>query len=251
MKLVNATNPNIETIRRSIVPTQLCQTKLNSTYAPDFGIFEVGRVIDGYKADGLCNEKKMLCITLFSKTKSMQTLYLELRDMLATLAADIKHLPLTYASKANTHNYEHPKNLNEIICGGKTIGTIGIVHPAVSKKIDKKANIVFAEIDVSIFSEIAAEAIVYEEPSKFPGIEIDLSFVTDKYAPIGKAIEDANCSLIKKTEVVDIYEDENGKSIAVRIYFAHPEKTLTREEVMNVINGIIADLEAKGIALKK
>ena len=251
VKLVNATNPNIETIRRSIVPTQLCQTKLNSTYAPDFGIFEVGRVIDGYKADGLCNEKKMLCITLFSKTKSMQTLYLELRDMLATLAADIKHLPLTYASKANTHNYEHPKNLNEIICGGKTIGTIGIVHPAVSKKIDKKANIVFAEIDVSIFSEIAAEAIVYEEPSKFPGIEIDLSFVTDKYAPIGKAIEDANCSLIKKTEVVDIYEDENGKSIAVRIYFAHPEKTLTREEVMNVINGIIADLEAKGIALKK
>ncbi len=27
----------------------------------------------------------------------------------------------------------------------------------------------------------------------------------------------------------DLYRDENGKSITVRIYFAHPKKTLTRE----------------------
>ncbi len=251
VKLVNATNPNIEVIRKSIVPTQLCQVKTNNTFSPDFGLFEVGRVIDGYKADGLCNEKKMLCVTLFSKTKSMQMLYLELRDILATLSADIKHMALSFETAVASHSYEHPKNLNDIILDGKKIGQIGIVHPTVSKKIDKKANIVFAEIDVAVFADITADAIVYEEPSKFPGIEIDLSFVTDKYAPIGKAIEQANCSLIKKTEVVDIYEDENGKSIAVRIHFAHPEKTLTREEVMNVVNGIIASLEEKGISLKK
>ena len=251
VKLVNATNPNIEVIRKSIVPTQLCQVKTNSTFSPDFGLFEVGRIIDGYKEDGLCNEKKMLSVTLFSKTKSMQMLYLELRDILATLSADIKHMALSFETATAVHSYEHPKNLNDIILDGKKIGQIGIVHPTVSKKIDKKANIVFAEIDVALFAEIAAGAIVYEEPSKFPGIEIDLSFVTDKYAPIGKAIEQANCPLVKKTEVVDIYEDENGKSIAVRIYFAHPEKTLTREEVMNVVNGIIASLEEKGISLKK
>lgn len=251
VKLVNATNPNIEVIRKSIIPTQLCQAKTNSTYAPSFGIFEVGRVVDGYKEDGLCNEKKKLAITLFSKTKSMQELYFELRDMLATLAADIKHLTLSYEAIEASHCYEHPKNLNAVILGGKNIGEIGIVHPSVSKKIDKKANIVFAEIDVTDFADAQAEAIKYEEPSKFPGIEIDLSFVSDKFAPIGKAIEDAKCALIKKTEVVDTYEDANGKSITSRITFAHPEKTLTREEVMSVVNGIIASLEAKGISLKK
>lgn len=251
VKLVNATNPNIETIRRSIIPTQLCQTKTNSTYAPAFGIFEVGRVVEGYKEDGLCNEKKKLAITLFSKTKSMEALYFELRDMLATLAGDIKHLDLSYETIKATHCYEHPKNLNAVILGGKTIGEIGIVHPNVSKKIDKKANIVFAEIDVTDFAEAVPEAIKYEEPSKFPGIEIDLSFVSDKFAPIGKAIENAKCALIKKTEVVDTYEDASGKSITSRITFAHPEKTLTREEVMNVVNGIISSLEAKGINLKK
>lgn len=251
VKLVNATNPNIEVIRKSIIPTQLCQTKTNSTYAPSFGIFEIGRVVEGYKEDGLCNEKKKLAITLFSKTKSMQELYFELRDMLATLAFDIKHLSLSYEAIEATHCYEHPKNLNAVILGGKNIGEIGIVHPSIAKKIDKKANIVFAEIDVTDFSGAQAEAIKYEEPSKFPGIEIDLSFVSDKFAPIGKAIENAKCALIKKTEVVDTYEDANGKSITSRITFAHPEKTLTREEVMNVVNGIISSLEEKGINLKK
>ena len=211
----------------------------------------MGRVVEGYREDGLCNERKKLAITLFSKTKSMQEIYFELRDMLATLALDIKHLSLSYETIQASHCYQHPKNLNAVILGGKVIGEIGIVHPTVSKKVDKKANIVYAEIDVRDFAEIAAQAIKYEEPSKFPGIEIDLSFISDKFAPIGKAIADANCALIKKTEVVDTYEDENGKSITSRITFAHPEKTLTKEEVMDVVNGIIADLETKGISLKK
>ncbi len=251
VKLMNATNPNIEVIRKSIIPTQLCQVKLNNTYAPDFGIFEVGRVVEGYREDGLCNERKKLAISLFSKTKPVQQLYFELRDMLLTLSADIKHLPLTFKTAEVAHNYEHPKNLNTIICDGKELGRIGLVYPTVLKKIDKKANIVWAEIDVTDFALIEADSIRYEEPSKFPGIEIDLSFVSDKFAPIGEAVKNANCSLIKGIDVVDTYEDENGKSITSRIYFAHPEKTLTKEEVMDVVNGIIAELEGKGIALKK
>ena len=251
IRLVNATNPNIEVIRKSIIPTQLCQVRINNTYAPDFGIFEIGRVVEGLKDNGLCNERKKLAITLFSKTKSMETLYFELRDILATITGDLRHLELSYKAVEAAHNYEHPRNLNAIILGGKEIGKIGIVHPVVSKKVDKKANIVFAEIDVTDFAETASAEIKYAEPSKFPGIEIDLSFVTEKYAPIGEAIKNANCSLIKGAEVVDLYRDENGKSITVRIYFAHPEKTLTREEVMNVVNGIIDELSAKEIELKK
>ena len=115
IKLVNATNPNIETIRKSIIPTQLCQVKINTGFAPDFGIFEVGRVVEGLKEDGLCNEKKKLAITLFSKTKSMEEIYFELRDMLATLALDIKHLSLSYEAMEATHCYQHPKNLPPLV----------------------------------------------------------------------------------------------------------------------------------------
>ncbi len=251
IKLVNATNPNIETIRKSIVPTQLCQVKTNASYKPSFGMFEIGRVVEGLREDGLCNEHKKLCITLFSKNKaSMEVLYKELRDMLATLAADIKHKTLEYKAIEATHSYEHPRNLNAILCDGKVLGEIGIVHPTVSKNIDKKAMIVFAELDVQAFAEIEDGSIVYAEPSKFPGMEIDLSFVSETFAPIGKAIEDLHCELLKDVAVADTYRDENGKSITVRMTFAHPERTLKREEVTAVTDALIAELAKESIVLK-
>ncbi|MBQ9985773.1 MAG: phenylalanine--tRNA ligase subunit beta [Oscillospiraceae bacterium] len=250
IELVNATNPNIKTIRKSIIPTQLCQVKANTAYAPDFGVFEIGRTVNGLKEDGLCDEHKKLAITLFSKTKDMETLYFELRDMLAVIADNLKHEPLTFEKIEETSSYKHPKNLNAIWCAGVKLGEIGIANAQVSKKIDKKANIVFAEIDVAELAKIKNASISYEEPSRFPEIEIDLSFVSDKFAPIKAAIDKENCPLIKKVSVVDTYVDESGKSITVRMIFSHPEKTLTREEVMETAENIIKTLEAQNIALK-
>ncbi|MBQ7975598.1 MAG: phenylalanine--tRNA ligase subunit beta, partial [Clostridia bacterium] len=251
VELINATNPNIKTIRRSIVPTQLCQVKLNTGFSTDFAVFEAGRVVNGFKEDNLCNEQKKLAITMFSKTKDMEKLYFELRDVIAVIADDLKHEAVTFEKLEATHSYQHPKNLNTIFCGGRAIGEIGIVNAQVSKKIDKKANIVFAEIDIEEFAKIKNASISYREPSRFPEIEIDLSFVSDKFLPISQAISNANCPLIKNVGVVDTYTDESGKSITVRILFSHPEKTLTKEEVSEPVNAIIDDLEKSGIILKK
>ena len=250
IKLSNATNPNIETIRKSIIPTQLCQVKQNTSFAPDFGIFEIGRVVDGVDDNNLCVEKKKLAITLYSRSRPMPTLYFDLRDILEVMADDLKHKKLTFAKKEAEHSYQHPRNLNTVYCDGVEIGEIGIAYPVVSKKIDKKASIVYAEIDVEAFAAIKNASIQYEEPSKFPSIDIDLSFVSDKFAPIAKAIENAKCKLIKNVEVTDVYEDENSKSITTRITFADPEKTLTREEVQGVSDSIVAELKANGIELK-
>lgn len=251
VKLLNATNPNIETLRRSMIPTQLCQVRGNTAFAPSFGIFEIGRTVDGLDENGMCREYKKLAITLFSKTDSTETLYLSLRDMLAVLAADIKHKPLSFAAAEATHDYQHPRNLNTVLCDGVALGELGVVHPTVAKKIDKKAAIVYAEIDVRAFSEIADAGIVYREPSRFPGMEVDLSFVSETYAPIGAAVEAANCLWIQDVDVVDTYRDESGKSITVRLTFSHPERTLTREEVTAVVDKLIEALKAKGISLKQ
>ena len=167
------------------------------------------------------------------------------------MADDIKHEALSFEKMEATHSYQHIKNLNAVICGGVNIGEIGVVHPLVSKKIDKKASIVYAEIDVNAFANIQNASIKYEEPSRFPEMEIDLSFISQSFAPVSDAIKNANCELIKKVSVIDVYADETGKSITTRLVFSHSERTLTREEVMAVCDGIIAELEAKGIALKK
>ena len=251
VKLLNATNPNIETLRRSMIPTQLCQVRGNTAFAPSFGIFEIGRTVDGLDENGMCREYKKLAITLFSKTDSTETLYLSLRDMLAVLAADIKHKRLTFAAAQASHDYQHPRNLNTVLCDGVALGELGVVHPTVAKKIDKKAAIVYAEIDVRAFSEIADAGIVYREPSRFPGMEVDLSFVSETYAPIGAAIEAANCPWIQDVDVVDTYRDESGKSITVRLVFSDDQRTLKREEVMEVADQIIESLSKQNIALKQ
>lgn len=253
IKLDGATNPNIETIRRSIIPTQLCQVKSNTSFAPHFGIFEIGRVVEGIDENNLCIERKKLAITLYSKIGAVPALFYALRNMLEVMSDDIKHKPLSFETKQAEYPYQHPINLNKIFCDGVEIGEIGIVHPSVQKKIDKKSAIVYAEIDVEKFANIKNASITYHEPSKFPEMEIDLSFVSRTFAPIAMAIFKAKSPLIKNVEVTDVYDDENDgtKSITTRITFAHPERTLTREEVNEVTDKIIASLKEKGIELKK
>lgn len=252
IKLEGASNPNIETIRKSIIPTQLCQVKQNTSFALRFGIFEIGRVVTGLDENNLCVEKKKLAITLFSKVAPVSVLFYKLRDILEVMSDDIKHKPLSFEPIEATSNYQHPRNLNRIICDGVEIGQIGIVHPTVQKKIDKKAAIVFAEVDVEAFANIENASIQYVEPSKFPEIEVDLSFVSPKFAPIAKAIAETRSPLIKNVYVTDIYDDENDgtKSITTRIVFSHSDKTLTREEVQEVTDSIIESLKNDGIELK-
>ena len=250
IKLLNATNPNIETIRESLIPTQLCQVKSNVGFSPEFGVFEIGRAVTGIDDNNLCIEKKFLGTTLYSKTKDVKTLYFELKDMIETIVDEIKHQTVTFTKAEPSSNFEHPINFNAIICDNKELGYIGIAHPTVSKKIDKRAAVVFMQIDMGVLASIKNNSITYDEPSKFPSIDIDLSFVTDTFAPIKEAIKNADCPLIKKIEVVDIYEDENSKSITTRLTFSHPEKTLKRDEVSDVANNIIEQLKSKGISLK-
>ncbi len=250
IKLLNASNPNIETIRESLIPTQLCQIKTNVGFSQDFGIFEIGRAVTGIDQNNLCIEKKFLGTTLYSRTKDVKTLYFELKDIIETVVDELKHQSVSFEKAEPTSNFEHPINYNAIVCDNSVIGYIGIAHPTVSKKIDKRAAIVFAQIDMTKLSEIKNLSIAYEEPSKFPSMDIDLSFVTEKFEPIKNAILKANCPLIKKYDVVDIYEDENSKSISVRITFSHPQKTLTRDEVLDVTNGIVDELKSQGIVLK-
>lgn len=253
IKLDGATNPNIETIRRSIIPTQLCQVKSNTSFALRFGIFEIGRVVTGLDENNNCIEKKKLAITLFSKIAPVSVLFYKLRDILEIMSDDIKHKPLTFEAKQAEYPYQHPVNLNRVFCDGVEIGEIGIVYPTVQKKIDKKASIVYAEIDVEAFANIKNASIQYIEPSRFPEMEIDLSFISKTFAPISIAIAEAKSPLVKNVYVTDIYEDENdgSKSITTRIVFAHPERTLTKEEVTEVTDKIIATLKDKGIELKK
>ena len=254
VKLANATNPNIETLRRSMIPTQLCQVKSNVSYSSDFGIFEIGRTVDGLNNEGLCDEHKMLGITLYSRAKSVRELYFGLRDILAVITENIKHSELTFVPRDTAHDYEHPVNLNTVLLDGEELGVIGIAHPTVAKNIDKKGNIVFAEIDVQKLAECGDKSIVYSEPSKYPSIDYDLSMDIPEntyYSELTKCWANEGGEILKGVSIADTYDTETIHRITVRFTFSSAERTLSSAEVQEIIDRITENLREKGVTIKQ
>ena len=92
----------------------------------------------------------------------------------------------------------------------------------------------------------------YKEISKFPSIKKDLAFVVNKNMiskDIEKVIKNAGGSLLTKIEVFDVYEGSNlpedKKSIAYSLTFLDNKKTLTDEEINNIMNKIIENVTTK------
>ena len=253
IKLANATNPNIETIRNSMIPTQLCQLNVNKGYAPEFGIFEIGRVVEGMDENNLCIEKKKLAISLFSKVKDVRDLYFELRDILAVITDDLKHKQLEFKTAEAIHGYEHPVNLNSIILDGEVIGKIGIVHPVVGKKLDKKAAIVFAEVDMQAFADKKNASIIYDEPSKFPPMDYDLSVVVPSgvlFSDLSQCWKNEGTEILKNVKIVDTYDTELFHSITIRFEFSSSERTLSSAEVQAVMDKVIENLKGIDVNLR-
>ena len=172
--------------------------------------------------------------------------------MLAVTVDDIKHTSLSFKAVEPAHVYIHPVNCNEVIMDGKTVGTMGIVHPSVGKKIDKKASIVFAELDVEALAHSENLSISYEEPSKFPPMDYDLSLEIPQgvfFDKLRECWKNAG-EILRNTRIVDTYDSETVHSITVRFEFSSNERTLSSDEVQTIMDGIIGRLADIGVKLR-
>lgn len=253
VKLLSPQSPDHETLRTNMGPTLLSFVQENKAFAPEFGIFEIGRVCQGLKEDGLCDERKALGLALYSRNKSERELYFELLGILRTLGEEIKRVKLSFQNVPAVHAWQHPRNTAEISWDGKKLGWLCTLHPAVLSNLDKKAAVVCAQLDMDLFAGIPMGDAAYREPSKFPGIDIDLSLLLPegvKYAELSPAWESVDDSLLTGVSLVDSFDQNGRKSLTLRFAFASREKTLSKEEVQPVVDGIVARLSAAGAVLR-
>ncbi|MDR1806210.1 MAG: phenylalanine--tRNA ligase subunit beta [Clostridium sp.] len=253
VRLLNSVNPNHEVLRRTMLPTLLSFVQENKGYAADFGIFEIGRVVEGTDEQGLCKERKHLGLALFSRELGEEALFFRLRDCLSDLLLAVKRLRPDFAKLPAEHAWQHPVNCFGASLRGKAVASFGAIHPANARRIDKKAAIVYAEIDMDALAAVEPAPITYDEPSKYPGIDVDLSFVLkggDRFEQISAAVAALECRLLTGVELVDLFEMEDGTSVTVRLSFASNEKTLARAEIQPYLDLLVGKLKAAGIALK-
>lgn len=240
-------------IRTSMMQCLLPFVYKNRSFSDTFGIFEIGRVVCGTKENGEANERRMCGIALYSKESSEKSLYMEGVDIVNTLISELKHTDVTYIKTAPVHAWQHPKNTSKITVGDICLGTINTIHPATLSRIAKNCAVVCIEIDMDVLDEVNAFELEFDEPSRFPAVDYDLSLVV----PEGVRFEDMQGCWTKKdipelakVKVIDIYDSDSTKSITLRFSFVLSDRTLTGEEVQARIDSIISKLADKNVTLR-
>ena len=253
MRIINAQTPDHQYIRISMIPTLLSFVKENKGYSDTFGIFEIGHTVDGVKENGYCNEEKKLGAVLFSKSESEETLFMRARDMISEISNDILHRDVRFVCAESAFDYEHPVNTFAAELDGVRIGTLSVPHPTVNEGVDKKCAIAFFEINTDKFAKLKAGSISYSEPSKFPAIDIDMTFNADlstlSFDDLAK-LATAASSLLSDVKVKDIYTAEGTTALTLRFSFISKERTLTKQEISSETDAVVKAISALGLTVK-
>lgn len=253
VKVLNIENSDNGVLRNSMLPTLLVMAQENKDFAEKYSIFEIGRVVDGVTADGLCNERKRLGAVIYDKSGNEKAAYLKAVEIINCIIGNIKQKKAGYAKIAPAHAWQHPKNTAEILIDGKKIGVLCALHPANRAKLDKTAAAVCFEIDMDTFSSFDANSIMFREPSTQQSTYYDLSLVlaeNTKYSDLAACWEALELAELESSKVIDTYEKDGIKSITVRLVFAAMDRTLEMEEVQGWIDTILANLGKIGVALR-
>lgn len=254
MRIINAQTPEHQYLRRCMIPTLLAFTQDNRAYADTFGLFEIGHTVEGVKKNGYCDEYRKLGAVLFSRKESEETLFYRMRDTVDELLSDILHKMPTYRKCEPTEDFTHPENTFEILLDNTPVGFLATPHPAVRAAVDRKANLAFFEINTDRLCECTGNAIRYKEPSKFPAIDIDLTFVADIAAVRFPVLEDIAKDLAGdiacEVKVHDIYEGDGADALTLRFSFSCATRTLTKQELTPLTDALVRAYGEHGLILK-
>lgn len=259
IKIVNSVTAENDTIRSTIIPSLLGFVYKNVDITPEMAMYEIGRVANGLKSDGLCDEKKRLGIVIASKELSEKEVFFKLKEAVEQVLLDVKNIaPRFVEGKGiDKYNYVHPVNSAGILLEDQEIGYFSVLNPKIRNNIDKKLNVAFAEIDIDDMEKVNEIPLKYKEISKYPGVTVDLSLLVEKdisYEGLSKYIDMYPCQYLNKYYLVDIFEDEKlmpgKKSVTVRFEFISIERTLEGHEIQDMVDGLLALLNSKNIELR-
>jgi phenylalanyl-tRNA synthetase beta chain len=127
----------------------------------------------------------------------------------------------------------HPGRAARVLVGGEDAGWLGEIHPGVAAEWDLEGVAGF-ELDLGVVLPHADVSPHYEDLTSFPSLRQDLAFwmppeVTA--AQLLAVVRDAGGKLLRHAEVFDVYAREGQSSLAIRLDFRAPDRTLTDEDV--------------------
>lgn len=253
-------------LRRSLLPGLLNNVKRNIENFSELRLFEIGNVFIGEdpgprlapKSDKLLPRQDSHLVFVYVK-KGENNPYWEARRTAEALFSEF-NLPLNVSEPKTALPWQHASR-SAVIVGGKdgVLGGIYELNPAVGERFGLDARVGVLEINLSLLADIwQNQSGSYEPLPVYPEAERDLAFLVDRkisHAEIFTLLSGSD-PLLKKAELFDVYEGkgivQEKKSMAYRLTFARPERTLESAEVEKAVEKIVKMLEKKfGVEVRK
>ncbi len=250
VKVLDPMSEERNTLRHSLIPSLMMIYEYNKARGnKDVCIYEIGKGF-GKVNDEYVEESKLAILMTGIYSTGLKTKKVDFYIIKGVVEELLEYLGYNnrYSLRVeDIPNELHPGQSASIILNNVKIGFVGKVHPSVTKD-----DIFVLEINLDKMFTFRVKGMQYREISKFPGISKDLAFVVDKKIPasdIVAAIKKEGGKLLTNISIFDVYEGENvgenEKSVAFKLVFEDPTKTLNDEEVMEVFNKIINGVETK------
>jgi phenylalanyl-tRNA synthetase beta chain len=153
----------------------------------------------------------------------------------------------------------HPGRQGSVVTGeGVELGWIGELHPLVVREWELQGTVAAFELDAGFLHELTAGRIAtYSDVTSFPAVLQDIAVIVPEDLPAARLAEVVRAGageLLAGLRVFDLYHGEQvgegNKSLALRLEFRAPDRTLTDEEVAERREAIERELESIGGRLR-
>jgi phenylalanyl-tRNA synthetase beta chain len=152
----------------------------------------------------------------------------------------------------------HPGRSGRVLVAGEAVGWIGELHPLVCREWDLASAAGF-EVDLAPLVAASPYGVEsYEDVISYPAVLQDVAVVVDEAVPaaeVRSAVLEGAGDLLNSAEVFDLYRGEQvgegRKSLALRLTFRAPDRTLTDEEVAECRGSIEASVKKIGGSLRE
>ena len=124
--------------------------------------------------------------------------------------------------------------------GGATLGFVGELHPAVAARFGLTGRVALGDFDLEALLA-ARPAPQFAAPSAYPPVVFDLAFDLAEEVPAADLLDrvrEAAGPLLERAVLFDLFRGgplgEGRKSLAVRLTFRDPRRTLTDGDLVPV-----------------
>ena len=147
------------------------------------------------------------------------------------------------------HPSLHPGQTAELLVGppGEThsLGFLGRLHPRIAERFDQAQPILLAELEMDLLDQLATDLVGSVVLPGFPGVQQDLALLVDEGVSHEQVLEElrqAGGELLSDVRLFDVYRGPpvlvGQKSLAYALTFRAPDRTLTDEDVAEVVAAI-------------